>query len=351
MGPYQCHGAEEVPCHGGVITMTCLQTLTDEQLLAETHRFARDERVATAGLVRHLAEMDARRLFLQEGCASLFTWCTEVLHLSEAAAYNRIEVARIGRRFPAVFDALDEGSVTLTAVKVLGPYLTEANHAELLAAARHRSKREIERLLTGVTPASPLPIAFRETTIHLAPGLHEIRFTITSATRDKLERARELLRHAVPNGEYALIFDRALTELLAQLERRRAAATPAPRAARPARPGSRHIPAAVKREVWKRDGGRCAFFGWQGRRCTERGRLEFHHREPFATGGPTTVENISLRCRQHNHYEAEAFFGDGEVRPESSESSGDTRDRGRSKRTERGIPAAAGGGAGSRRGS
>jgi hypothetical protein len=333
------------------ITMSCVQTLTDEQLIAETHRFARDERVATAGLVRHLAEMDARRLFLREGCASLFTWCTEVLHLSEAAAYNRIEVARIGRRFPAVFDALDEGSVTLTAVKVLGPYLTDVNHAELLAAARHRSKREIERLLTGVAPASPLPIAFRETTIHIAPGLHEIRFTITSATREKLERARELLRHAVPNGEYAAIFDRALTELLAQLERRRAAATPAPRPSQPARTGSRHIPAAVKREVWTRDGGRCAFVGWQGRRCTERGRLEFHHLQPFAAGGATTVGNLALRCRQHNRYEAESFFGDGEAPPESSGRSGAAGNRGRNRRTARGVTAAAGGGAGSRRGS
>jgi hypothetical protein len=331
--------------------MTSVQALTDEQLLAETHRFARDERVATAGLIRHLAEMDARRLFVREGCASLFTWCTEVLHLSEAAAYNRIEVARIGRRFPAVFDALDEGSVTLTAVKVLGPYLTEANHADLLAAARHRSRREIEALLTGVTPPSPLPIAFRETTIHLAPGLHEIRFTITSATRDKLERARELLRHAVPNGAYAAIFDRALTELLAQLERRRSAATRAPRPARPAREGSRHIPAAVKREVWKRDGGRCGFVGWQGRRCTERGRLEFHHIQPFAAGGPTTAANIALRCTQHNRYEAESFFGDGEAPPASSRRSGTAGDRGGSRRKERGATAAAGGGAGSRRGS
>jgi hypothetical protein len=329
--------------------MACVQTLTDEQLIAETHRFARDERVATAGLVRHLAEMDARRLFLQEGCASLFTWCVEVLHLSEAAAYNRIEVARIGRRFPAVLDALDEGSVTLTAVKVLGPYLTEANHADLLAAARHRSRREIERMLIGVEPTSPLPMGFRETTIHIAPGLHEVRFTITSATRDKLERARELLRHAVPNGEYAAIFDRALTELLAQLERRRAAATPAPRPAQPARPGSRHIPAAVKREVWKRDGGRCAFFGWQGRRCTERGRLEFHHRQPFAAGGPATADNISLRCRQHNHYEAETFFGEAEVPPEPSARSGTAGNRGGTRRNGRGERAAAV--AGSRRGS
>ena len=53
-----------------------------------------------------------RRLYLREGCASLFTYCTQVLHLSEGAAYNRIETARAARRFPEVLDALERGGVT-----------------------------------------------------------------------------------------------------------------------------------------------------------------------------------------------------------------------------------------------
>jgi hypothetical protein len=73
--------------------------------------------------------------------------------------------------------------------------------------------------------------------------------------------------------------------------------------------GSRHVPAAIRREVWKRDAGRCAFVGSGGRRCAERGFLEFHHVVPFADGGPTTTENLQLRCRAHNLYEAEEHFG------------------------------------------
>jgi len=64
----------------------------------------------------------------------------------------------------------------------------------------------------------------------------------------------------------------------------------------------------VKREVWKRDGGQCAFAGTQGR-CTERGFLEFHHVVPYADGGPAVASNIELRCRAHNAYEAEQRFG------------------------------------------
>jgi 5-methylcytosine-specific restriction endonuclease McrA len=68
------------------------------------------------------------------------------------------------------------------------------------------------------------------------------------------------------------------------------------------------VPAAVRRAVWNRDGGRCAFVG-SGGRCDESAFLEFHHVIPFAAGGPTTTENLELRCRAHNAYEAALDFG------------------------------------------
>ena len=122
-------------------------------------------------------------------------------------------------------------------------------------------------------------------------------------------RAQDLLRHAIPDGDLAKIFGRALTLLLADVERKKlaAAAHPCDRQ-RPSAMTGRHIPASVRREVWKRDDGRCAFVGREGR-CDERGFLEFHHRQPFAAGGETTVGNLELRCRVHNAYEAELFFG------------------------------------------
>lgn len=61
--------------------------------------------------------------------------------------------------------------------------------------------------------------------------------------------------------------------------------------------------------MWVRDGGRCALVATNGRRCTERVFLEFHHREPYVLGGEATVANVSLRCRAHNVYEAELAFG------------------------------------------
>ena len=117
------------------------------------------------------------------------------------------------------------------------------------------------------------------------------------------------MRHTIPDGDPAAIFDRALTLLLAELSRTKLAATNRPRAERGiASRHSRHIPAAVKRTVWSRDGGQCAFLGQQGR-CTETGFLEFHHVVPYADGGETSAANLELRCRAHNQYEMDLWSG------------------------------------------
>jgi len=142
----------------------------------------------------------------------------------------------------------------------------------------------------------------------LAPERYKIQFTASREVHDKLRHAQDLLRHVVPIGDVAVVFDRALSALIEQLEKQKCAATSRPRQPRASAPGSRHVPASVRREVWRRDGGRCAFVGARGR-CSERGFLEVHHVVPFAAGGAPDAGNIELRCRAHNLYEAELFFG------------------------------------------
>jgi hypothetical protein len=122
----------------------------------------------------------------------------------------------------------------------------------------------------------------------------------------------------------AEIFDRALTLLLAKLRTARHAATTRPRSTQRTSNNGRHVAAAVKREVWARDEGRCAFVGASGR-CGERGFLEYHHLIPFADGGRTDASNLQLRCRAHNVYDADLWSRPGEddfVREAGSKYSG-----------------------------
>jgi hypothetical protein len=326
--------------------------LPDHQLVATVSELAAHERDATARLIAALAELDARRLYLGEGCSSLFTYCTQMLHLSEHAAYGRIEAARAARQFPVILDMLADASITLTTVTLLSGHLTPANHRDVLDSARHKSKREVEQIVAGLRPLPPVPSAVRKlpaprrsarlqtqpsdsapagdrvdgpahpvvptsatplvarpsAVVPLAPARYKIQFTANVETYSKLRRAQELLRHSIPNGDPAAIFERALTLLVADLERRKLAATTRPRTGRVSGERSRRIPAAIRRTVWQRDGGQCAYVGTQGR-CTERGFLEFHHVVPYAAGGATSAENLQLRCRSHNAYEADQYFG------------------------------------------
>ena len=315
----------------------------DAELIAKLKRLVAKEREATADVLRSLMEFDTRRLYLDEGYPSLFAYCTQVLHYAEHAALNRIEVARTARHHPILLEHIADGRLHLTGARLLAPHLTDDNADALLAAARHKSKREIEELIAAIKPQpdavaivrrlptarvvlpEPEPIAVvepsssspepsppvpiptaatpRPLVTPLSPERFKVQFTINRDTRDKLRQVQDLMRHVIPDGDPGRIFDRALTMLLADLQRRKFAATATPRHTHQRDDATRHIPAAVRREVWLRDGGQCAFIGSHGR-CAERGFLEFHHLVPFAVGGAASVENIELRCRAHNAHEA-----------------------------------------------
>ena len=235
------------------------EQLSDPELIAEVSRLAISERQATSRLVSALAELDARRLYLGQGCSSMFTYCTRVLHLAEHAAYNRIEAARAARRFPTILTLLADGHIHLSGVRLLAPHLTEANHRDVLREASHKSKREVEELVARLRPRPdvapsirklPTPHALAEGTSNaavpqaeasadhvvvsvpapsvdvlpravgrskvepLAPERYKVQFTVNRETYDRLRQVQDLLSHRLPNGDPAAIFDRALTLLL-----------------------------------------------------------------------------------------------------------------------------------------
>ena len=335
-----------------------LAALSNHELLAQTARLVSAERHAAVELIALLAEVDSRELYLGEGFPSLFAYCTQALHLSESAAYDRITAARTSREFPIVLERLVSGAITLTTVRLLKPHLTAGNCERCLDAASHKTKREVELLVATLAPqpdvapsicklpapkaaipVAPAPVVpnddLRKTAISpseacppgpiaailapaahrpaiapLAPERYRVQFTIDQETEEQLRRLQDLLRREIPDGDPGAIFVRALPLLLREVERKKFAATASPRPGRSTKPGSRHVPAAVEREVWQRDGGQCAFVAKGGHRCTERSFLEFHHaNEPYALGGEATAENMALRCRAHNVYEAELIFG------------------------------------------
>src|SRR5688572_24173977 len=136
-------------------------SLSDQDLLSTTRLAAGHERIATARLVALLAEVDTRRLYLGEGYSSMFAWCMRVLHMSEHAAYARIEAARVARRIPGILERVADGRLSLTTVGVLAPYLTNENCETLLEADERESKREVEHLVASIHPQPAIPASVR----------------------------------------------------------------------------------------------------------------------------------------------------------------------------------------------
>ena len=96
-----------------------------------------------------IGEVDARRLYAREASPSMFAWCTEILHLSEAEAYLRIAAARASREHPMLLTMQADGRLHLTGIAKLAPHLTLENREALLKRAAHKSKREIEESVGG----------------------------------------------------------------------------------------------------------------------------------------------------------------------------------------------------------
>jgi len=340
------------------MTSYSLKHLADSTLLNNLATLVGQDRITNAALLAHLAEVDERKLYRPAAYPSMFLYCVNELHMSEDAAYKRISVARTARQFPAIFPLLAEGRLNQTAVLLMAPHLTSSTADELLAAATHKTKPEIELLLAerfprpdvpallqAIAPAAapderapqsvqapalqlapervvpsiesntPVPMvplaqapAERTRLAPLSPGRYALQVTVDKETYEQLRHAQALLGHAVPSGDVAQVLKRALDSLVRELEKQKFAKCARPRPQRGAANG-RRIPAAVKRAVVGRDGGQCTFVSETGKRCESRTRLELDHVVPFARGGEATESGIRLRCRAHNQHAADCTFG------------------------------------------
>ena len=326
--------------------LNSLSHLSDAALSRDLDALVSTDCITTAALLAHLAEFDDRKLYVPAGYHSMSAYCMEHLRFSNDVAYKRIRAARAARKIPAILAAVADARLHLTAVVLLAPHLAPENADDLLAAATHKTRAEIEELiatrfprtetlsmvevaktpgfqlaaepvdLRGAVPSAgdraaqlapePVRVASQPRVVPIAAERFHLPLVMGQRLRDKLRYAEEL-----GPVDPAEVFERGLDACIAELEKRKFGATNRPqRRPRPTQ-SKRHVPAEVKRTVWRRDDGKCTFVSETGHHCSARKHLQFDHIEPVARGGLATVENIRLRCPAHNQYEAECAFGAG----------------------------------------
>jgi hypothetical protein len=144
------HGFDDVRC------------VADGELLARLERLVKADRAISVKLLVHLGEVEARKLYLERGYSSMYSYCMTALGLSEAETYLRLLAAKTGKRLPLVLERLADGGLHLTAIKLLAPLLTEENHVALLDRARGMSKRQLEVLVAELAPQPDVPERMRK---------------------------------------------------------------------------------------------------------------------------------------------------------------------------------------------
>ena len=336
--------------------------LAGPKVLLEYDAVESRENGETATALALLGEIEARKLYVPAGYSSMFAYCLGARHMSEDRANKRLRVARAARVFPGIYDAIAEGRLHLTALFLLAPHFTPANVDTLLAAAKHKTRAQVELLIAerfpkadvaaqvwpipSPAPATTPPVQIEQVELKveaaaenlpvpgqvvpseiansansmapvpgpraklapLAPERFGIQFTIDKETHDRLRNVQALLGPSVPNSDLAKVFALALECLEEKLEKRKFGKSSRPGKQRGSK-NRRYVSPAVKRAVYKRDGGQCTFVGTGGKRCEARETLEYDHVDPVARGGRATVSGIRLLCRTHNQYAAECTFG------------------------------------------
>ncbi len=333
---------------GDVMSIRSLALVPDHVLLQELSALVSKHRALTAALLAHLGECDARKLYRPQGYPSMHAYGVGALRFSDDTAFKRIRVARAARRFPMIHPMIADGRLNVSGVVLIAPLLTELSAPALIAAAENKTKAQIEMLVAAYAPKPDVPTVLRPMppqAIELAPGpvvlsesaeravpagplmmappdeapatlrpLAPERFafqvTLSQETRDLMKEAQDLVGSAIAFQDYDALLNAAFKALIAQKRHERFAETSKPRAGRGSS-NPRYVEASIKREVFERDGGQCAFVSDHGKRCECRRDLEYDHVIPVAKGGLTKTKNLRLLCRPHNQYEAERVLGHG----------------------------------------
>jgi 5-methylcytosine-specific restriction endonuclease McrA len=320
----------------------------------------RKERNALAEFLLALADFDREQRWVELGHSSLFNFLRRDLGLSKGAAFYRMTAVCLIQRHSEVVEPLRDGRLCFTSIVELSKIATAENITEVLPRFFHVSKSEAKEVSAELNP-TPAPVRTVVTPVRVPvptalvfsgapagldvvsvdasqPAVHpdeprpkprmpgmtvepktaeqsRVHITVSRRLLEKLAAARAALSHSHPSANEAEILEAGLDLILERQANRKGLVKkprkePPVRRSAPPEGSDRFVPAHVRREVWRRDGGRCQFPLEGGGVCGSTYQVELDHVIAVAKGGPSTAANLRCACKAHNLRAARQAFGD-----------------------------------------
>lgn len=348
-----------------------MKHLTNTELESRTAFLIKEERRICADLLLHFREIEMRRIYAERGFSSMFEYLVKGHGYSEGAAHRRIMASRSIETCPEIEDRIREGKISLTTAAVFHTFVKSEkieNPPEVLKEIEGLSKRETEKVFASIAPTyNQNP---REKVMAINADDVEIRFVADKPLQEKFENLRNTFSHINPKLDYQKLFHLMADKLLGKSNLKQSEAAPktppeklengeirceqksilrselrsmskltlcsalpteldsTSHSVKPAEPPktshsalppalnsnlhptTRHIPAHIRRNVFRRDMFQCTYKDLKtGRKCDSKFQLELDHIVPYSMGGKHTEENLQLRCACHNRLSAITIFG------------------------------------------
>jgi hypothetical protein len=289
--------------------MTNLRFMTDDTLLNETQKLAKQEHELLSQILHALREIERRRLFSKLKRNSLFDYATKELGYSEDQAYRRIQAMRLLKELPELEEKINSGTLNLSHLGMAqslfkreekwgSKIYSQQEKLEILEKLEGKSKREAEKITASLTLNPLNPLSTPDKIKPISDEHVEIKFIAKAELADKIEKLKALLAHKNPQIQLAELIDQLCDLGLEKWDKTNSA---------PARVTQRQSPAPMskaqaRREVWKAAKGKCE-------NCNSQYALEIDHKFPKAHGGDDSLENLRLLCRSCNQRAAIQIFG------------------------------------------
>jgi hypothetical protein len=304
------------------MNMNQIRTLSDRELMIGLRNKVFLERQNVTEVLEFLREVDRRRLYAEANCSSLWEFCTRELKYSSGATSRRIAAMRLIRDLPELKEDLESGKQNLSSLgqarkffnaeeKATDTKLTAQQKKDVLDKIEGKSTREVEKDLLELSSA-PIEIKKPEKKRAIDKTHTELKLVLDAELLEKLDRIQALRSHADPSFSYIELLKFMASDILKRLDPiekekvkvEKSQSHPAPGVKAKVEKKRVAIPAAVKREVWLRDGGKCSF-----KDCNSTHFLELDHLLSVALGGNNDSTNLRLRCRGHNQRYAVNLYG------------------------------------------